>query len=53
MALVERRNAALRNHAQQRARHARVKLPNSTPNVVLFEQRLVTLLVLPLDVIEK
>src|SRR5579863_164384 len=41
------------NHAQERARRARVKHTNSTPNVVLFNHRMVTRLVLLLEVIEK
>src|ERR1700736_3606274 len=47
------RKPLFRNHAQKtRATCARV-LNNSTTNVMLFEQRLVTRLVLLLDVIEK
>src|ERR1700761_4152108 len=37
----------------RRAQPARVKFKNSTPVVMLFEQRLVARLVLPLDVIEQ
>src|ERR1700744_1856990 len=38
---------------RKRAQQARAYSPISTANVVLFEQRLVTRLVLPLDVIKK
>src|ERR1700676_4710680 len=47
----EDRKTTLPDHAKTRARGARKRY--STTNVMLFEQRLVTRLVLPLDVIEK
>jgi hypothetical protein len=54
MTPVEKRKKPFsRNRAQERAQHARAKLKNSTPNVVLFDQRLVARLVLPLEVIEQ
>src|SRR6202051_2810336 len=48
----EKPECDFRRNMRKRARLARVNF-NSTTNVVLFEQRLVTRLVLPLDVIEQ
>src|SRR5216684_5356137 len=52
MITFENLNNGFTDHAKTRATSAR-ELNKSTTNVMLFEQRLVTRLVLPLDVIEK
>src|SRR5258708_11760665 len=52
MIVFENLNNGFTDHAKTRATSAR-ELTKSTTNVMLFEQRLVTRLVLPLDVIEK
>src|SRR6476660_9599871 len=52
MIILENLNNGLTDHAKTRATSAR-ELNKSTTNVMLFEQRLVTRLVLPLDIIEK
>src|ERR1700722_5415350 len=53
MALKRKTENSFSKPCGRRARLARVKFKNSTPDIMLFEQRLVAGLVLPLDVIEQ
>jgi hypothetical protein len=52
MALIENRKSLFET-MRKNARNMRAKLENSTPDIMLFEQRLVTRLVLLLDVIKQ